>query len=70
MENIDAHINHDKKILDDPQISAQARRHTQEELAALESYKDNHPENNRDPSSLELYCDSNPNAEECKIFDL
>lgn len=70
MENIDAHINHDKKILDDPQTSPQARRHTEEELAALESYKAKHPEDNHDPSSLELYCDSNPNAEECKIFDL
>ena len=34
MENIDAHIEQDKKILDDPQTSPQARRHTQDELSA------------------------------------
>ena len=39
MENIDAHIQKDKQILDDPQTSPQARRHTQEELASLEAYK-------------------------------
>jgi CP12 domain len=69
MENIDVHIEQDKKILDDPQTSPQARRHTQEELAALEAYKQRHPEDNHDPSALELYCDSNPEAMECKIYD-
>lgn len=70
MENIDAHIQYDKKVLDDPQISPQARRHTEEELSALESYKEKHPEDNHDPTSLELYCDNYPDSDECKIFDL
>jgi len=69
MESIDAHIKHDKLILDDPQTSPQARRHTQEELAALESYKENHPEDTHDPTSLELYCDANPEAPECLVYD-
>ena len=69
MENIDAHIQQDKHILDDPQTSPQARRHTQEELAALEAYKQRHPEDDHDPTSLELFCDSNPSAVECKIYD-
>lgn len=69
MESIDAHIKHDKQILDDPQTSPQARRHTQEELAALESYKANHPEDTHDPTSLELYCDANPEAPECLVYD-
>lgn len=69
MESIDAHIRHDKMILDDPQTSPQARRHTQEELAALESYKANHPEDTHDPTSLELYCDANPEAPECLVYD-
>ena len=69
MENIDAHIQHDKQILDDPQTSPQARRHTQEELAALESYKANHPEDKHDPTALELYCDANPEAPECLVYD-
>lgn len=69
MENIDAHIDQDKKILDDPQTSPQARRHTQEELAALEAYKQRHPGDDHDPSALELFCDSNPEALECKMYD-
>ena len=69
MENIDAHIDQDKKILDDPQTSPQARRHTEEELAALEAYKQRHPGDNHDPTSLELFCDANPSASECKVYD-
>lgn len=55
MENIDAHIEQDKRILDDPQTSPQLRRHTQEELFALETYKANHPDDDHDPTSLELF---------------
>lgn len=69
MENIEAHIQQDKKILDDPQTSPQARRHTQEELAALEAYKERHPENDHDPTALELFCDSNPDALECRVYE-
>ena len=69
MENINAHIAKDKELLDDPTISPQARRHTEEELAALEAYHDHHPEDEHDPTPLELYCDSNPSALECKVYD-
>lgn len=74
MENIEQHIEADKKILDDPQTSPQARRHTEEELAALEAYAENHKEeiaagDHHDPTSLELYCDANPSAPECLVYD-
>jgi len=69
MENIDAHIQKDRELLNDPTISPQSRRHTQEELNALESYKENHPEDTHDPTSLELYCDANPEAPECLVYD-
>lgn len=69
METIDAHIKHDKQILDDPQTSPQARRHTEEELASLEAYKAKHPEDTHDPTSLELYCDANPEALECRVYE-
>ena len=36
MENIEQHIEADKKILDDPQISPQARRHTDANPSAPE----------------------------------
>lgn len=66
---IDQHIEKDKKILDDPMISAQARRHTEEELESLESYKEHHPEDDHDPTPFELYCDQNPDALECRIYE-
>lgn len=69
MENIDQHIEHDKEILEDPMISPQTRRHTKEELISLEKYKEKHPEDNHDPTPLELFCDENPDALQCKMFD-
>ena len=69
MDTIDQHIEKDRSILDDPQISPQSRRHTQEELAALEAYKEHHPEDQHDPTALELFCDANPNALECRMYD-
>ena len=69
MDNIDQHIQKDKEILDNPQTSPQSRRHTEEELAALEAYKVNHPGEEHDPTPLELYCDTHPDAAECKIYD-
>lgn len=69
MDNIQQHIEHDKKILDDSTISPQMRRHTEEELKELEAYQQRHPDDAHDPSSLELYCDSHPDAAECKVFD-
>jgi CP12 domain len=69
MENIQQHIDHDKKILDDPTISPQMRRHTQGELNELEAYQSRHPEDDHDPTSLELYCDAHPDALECKVYD-
>lgn len=69
MRNIDEHIAKDKEILDDPVISPQSRRHTQEELEALEAYKANHPDDDHDPTALELYCNLNPDAPECRIYE-
>lgn len=69
MENIDAHIKKDKIILDDPMISPQQRRHTEEELKDLEYWKESHPNDSHDPTSLELFCNKNPEAEECRIYE-
>jgi hypothetical protein len=69
MDNINAHIARDKEILDNPVTSPQSRRHTQEELEALEVYKINHPDDDHDPTPLELYCDSHPDASECRIYE-
>jgi hypothetical protein len=69
MDTIENHIEQDKKILEDPSISPQQRRHIEGELGELEAYKAKHPDDHRDPSSLELFCDSNPNALECRIYE-
>ena len=54
MSNIDQHIQKDVNILNDPTISSQSRRHVEEELEALETYKVNHPEDSHDPSHYNL----------------
>ena len=69
MDTIDQHIQKNVEILNDPTTSSQSRRHIEEELVALESYKANHPEDSHDPTTLELYCDANPNALECRIYE-
>lgn len=69
MESIEKHIEVDKGILDDPTTSPQTRRHIEGELEQLEAYHERHPEDHHDPSSLELYCDSNPEALECRIYE-
>jgi hypothetical protein len=69
MDNIDQHIQKDVELLNDPMISSQFRRHAEEELEALKNYKENHPEDTHDPTPLELYCDANPDALGCRIYD-
>jgi hypothetical protein len=63
------HINNDKDELDNPNTSGQRRRHLEAELDALEQYQVNHPDDDHDPTGLELYCDSNPEALECRIYE-
>ena len=69
MENIQQHIQKDKEILSDPTVSPQMRRHIEEELEDLEKYHERHPEDDHDPTPLELFCDSNPDASECKVYE-
>lgn len=69
MENIESHIEKDKKILDDPMLSPQMRRHTEEELRDLEAYAERHPDDHHDPTPLELYCDTHPGDLECRVYE-
>lgn len=69
MENIQKHIEHDRRILDDPLVSSQSRRHVEEELESLQKYASRHPEDDHDPTPLELYCDSHPDALECRVYE-
>lgn len=69
MENINQHIQKDKEELENPTISSQRRRHIEDELGQLEAYQQRHPEDSHDPTPLELYCDSNPDALECRVYE-
>lgn len=69
MENIEQHIEHDRKILDDPTVSPQSRRHAEDELKSLERWAERHPEDRHDPTPFEIYCDENPEALECRIYE-
>ena len=63
------HINDDRNELDKSSVSPQRRRHLENELDSLERYLTNHPDDSHDPKALELYCDANPNALECRIYE-
>lgn len=63
------HIEDDKNELDNGSLSSQRRRHIQSELEDLEKYQQNHPRETKDPTSLELFCDMNPDAPECRIYN-
>lgn len=69
MSTIDDHIKKDKNILDDAMSSPQARRHAENELESLERYRERHPDDDHDPTPFELYCDENPDALECRIYE-
>jgi hypothetical protein len=68
-KTLQQHINDDRDELDNPEIGAQRRRHIEDELDALEQYQVNHPDEDHDPNALELFCDSHPDAAECKIYE-
>lgn len=68
--DINQHIQQDKKILDDPTTSPQQRRHIEGELESLEKFHKEHPEVEADPTPLDLWCNDNPDALECKAYDV
>ena len=45
------------------------RRHTEDELHHLELYQAAHPDDDHDPTAFEMYCDENPEADECRIYE-
>ena len=74
MKSIEDHIQHDKEILADSKTSEPMKRHTLEELHDLEVYADHHHDeieagDHHDPTALELYCEVEPGAPECKTHD-
>ena len=68
-KTIQQHINDDRDELDNPNTNSQRRRHLEGELDALEQYQNNHPNDDHDPTALELYCDTHPDALECRVYE-
>lgn len=71
MKTIDEHIEKDKAEIENARATGNdgKLRHLEEELKGLEEYKEHHPEDSHDPSPLEVYCDLNPDAVECRVYD-
>jgi hypothetical protein len=59
-----------QKELDYCDCSDQRQRHLESELERLLAYQEAHPDQEDLPNSLQLYCFENPNAVECKVFDV
>ena len=57
------------KIAGERTLSPQMRRHVADELDHLEQYQANHPDDDHDPTAFEMYCDENPEADECRIYE-
>lgn len=60
-------LNIEKEL--DSECSKQRRRHLESDLEQLLAYIERHPDAEYLPSSLELYCDENPDALECRIYE-
>ena len=74
MQTIEQHIQHDRELLDDPQLNPAARRHYKEELHELVVYADHHKVeidagDHHDPNVIELFCEMHPDEPECLVYD-
>jgi hypothetical protein len=67
--SLQQHINDDRDELNSGNLNAQRRRHLESELDSLKKYQHNHPDTDHDPTGLELYCNENPDALECRIYE-
>ena len=74
MESIEKHIKVDEEILANPTTSPQQRRHIEGVLEELNVYAENHKKeiaagDHHDPTALELYCEMEPEADECRVYE-
>lgn len=69
-QDINQHIDRNKDQLEDSNTSSQRRRFLESELESLIKYKEDHPTKTKDPSPLDLFCNENPEAPECRIYEV
>ncbi|MFM7435002.1 MAG: CP12 domain-containing protein [Vulcanococcus sp.] len=69
--SLDAHLASLRSELEQARQSGNQAKanHLEGELKDLEAYKAHHPEASQDPTPLEVYCDLNPQAPECLVYD-
>jgi len=68
--NLESKIQEIKKELDTNSINKQRKRYLESYLSELIEFLIRHPNYKQVPTSLELFCEFNPDANECKIFEL
>ena len=71
---VEQHIAKDKEILDNASTCPQQRRHIEGELQELEVYATHHKAeieagDHHDPTALELDCEMEPEADECRLYE-
>ena len=71
---IEQHIDDDRNELEQGSISPQRRRHIADELDHLQRYADEHKKDieagdHHDPTPLELFCEMEPDADECRVYE-
>jgi hypothetical protein len=59
-----------QRELDINSINKQRKRYLESYLSELIAYSEKYPNKTELPSTLVLYCESNPDASECRIFDV
>jgi len=69
METIHNRVKDIIEELNSVMMSKQRRRHLEDELVNIMQYKIDNPDDNHNPSSLELYCNLNPEAPECRMYE-
>ena len=71
MESIDEHIQKDQSEIEAAKAAGDEAkvRHFTDELKSLEEDKKEHPGDSHDPTSLELHCEANRDADECRVYD-
>ena len=71
MENIESHLHQLKTALEQARQNGEKAEanHLEQELRDLETYQAHHPGDQKDPSPLEVYCELNPDAPECLVYD-
>lgn len=50
-------------------LNKQRKRYLESYLEDLLEYQKHHPDSSTVPNSFELFCDLNPDALECRIYD-